>query len=67
MKPYLRNIIIDLQNLDRWKIHLKIAVNFISSKDAEEERVKHSRSDNVKLTSYNDVNEVVDDIFDLLY
>ena len=67
MKPYLRNIIIDLQNSDTWKIQLKIAVNFISSKDAEEERVIHSRSDNVKLTSYNDVNEVVDDIFDLLY
>ena len=49
MKPYLRNIIIDLQNSDRWKIQLKIAVNFISSKDAEEERVKHSRSDNVNL------------------
>ena len=34
IKPYLRDIIIDLQNSDTWKIQLKIAINFISSKDA---------------------------------
>ena len=27
--PYLRNIIIDLQNSDTWKIQLTIAINFI--------------------------------------
>ena len=43
IRPYSRNIIIDLQNLDMWKIQLTTAVNFISSKDAEEERVMHSR------------------------
>ena len=42
IRPYSRNII-DLQNLDMWKIQLTTAVNFISSKDAEEERVMHSR------------------------
>ena len=36
------------------KIWLTIAINFISSKDAEEERVMHSKSDNIKFTSYND-------------
>ena len=56
----LRNIIIDLQNSDTWIIQLTIAINFISSKDAEEERVMHSRSDNIKFASYNDANEVVD-------
>ena len=38
-------------------------MNFISAKDAEEEHVIHSRSDNVKFTSYNDVNGVVDELF----
>ena len=42
-----------------------IAINFISSKDVEA-RVMHSRSDNVKYTSYNDVNEVVDELFESL-
>ena len=35
-RPYLRDIIIDLQESDTWKIQLTIGVNFISSKDAEE-------------------------------
>ena len=31
-EPYLRNIIIDLQYSNTWKIKLKIAINFISSR-----------------------------------
>ena len=60
----MRNIIINLQNFETWKIRLTIAVNFISSKNAEEERVIHSRSDNIKFISYNDTNEVVDELFE---
>ena len=56
----MRDIIIDLQKSDTWKIQLTIAINSISSKDAEEDRVMHSRSDNIKLTSDNDANKVVD-------
>ena len=37
VKPYLRNKIIDFPNSDAWKIQLTIAINFISSKDVEEE------------------------------
>ena len=36
IKHYLRNIITDLQNSDTFKNHLTIAINFKSSKDAEE-------------------------------
>ena len=35
-RPYFRDIIIDLQESDTWKIQLTSGVNFISSKDAEE-------------------------------
>ena len=62
----MRNIIIDLQNSDTWKIQLTIAINFFSSKDDEEERVIHSKSDNVRFTSYNDAYEVVDELFNSL-
>ena len=62
----MKNIIIDLQNSDTWKIQLKIAINLISSKDAEEERVIHSKSINTKFTSYNDANEVVDKLCESL-
>ena len=57
--------IIDFQNSDTWKIQLAIAINFISSKDAEEERVMLSRSDHIKFTYYNDVVDD-DELFDSL-
>ena len=66
IEPYLRNIIIDLQNYDTWKTQLTIAITFISSKDAEEECVMHTRSNNIKFTPHDDANEVVDEIFESL-
>ena len=57
-------MVIDLQNSDAWKSQLTIVINNICSKDAEEERVIHSRNNNVKLISYNDANEVVDELFE---
>ena len=62
----MRNIVIDLQNSDSWKIQLTIAINFISSKDAEEERAMHSRSGNIKFQPCDNANEVVDELFESL-
>ena len=62
----MRNTIIDLQNSGTRKIHLTIAINFISSVSFEEERVMHSSSDNIEFTSYNDANEVVAELFESL-
>ena len=59
----MRNIIINLQNSDAWKIQLTIAINFISSKDVAEERVMHSNSGNIKFTPYSDTNDVIDKHF----
>ena len=41
IESYLRNIIINLQISDSWKIRLVIAINFISSKNTEEECVMY--------------------------
>ena len=38
-------------------------INFISSKDAEEERVLHSSSGNIKFTPYSDTNDVINKLF----
>ena len=38
-----------------------------SSKDTEEERVMYSMSNNIKFTSYNDTNEVVNELFESLF
>ena len=53
LKSYLRDVIIDLQNSDTWKIHLIIASSFIPSKDVNEEHLMHAKSENVELMSYN--------------
>ena len=37
IEPYLKNIIIDLQDSDTWKIQSTITINFISSNYVEEE------------------------------
>ena len=62
IKPYLKNKIINLQNYDAWKIQLTNIINFIPLKDAEEEHAMHSSSGNIKVTPYNDANEVIDEL-----
>ena len=66
IKPYLRNIIIDLQSSDTWKINSTYAINFISSKDTEQKSVVHSTSNNIKFTSYNDANKVANELSESL-
>ena len=66
MKPYLKNIINDLQNSDTSRIQLTIEINFITSKDAEEERLMHSTSNNINFSPYSDVNEVIYQLFESL-
>ena len=59
-------MITDLQISDTMKIQLTIVINFISSKDIEEERVIYLRSKNIKFMSCNDANEVVGELFESL-
>ena len=47
IKPYLKEIINNLEKSDAWKIQLTVAIDFISSKDTDEERVMHSKSNHV--------------------
>ena len=63
INPYLKNIIIDLQNYDAWKIQLTIVINFMSSKDGEEDGLMLWSSDSIKLTPYSDANDVNDQRF----
>ena len=56
----MRDIIINLQKSDTWEIQLTTALNFISSKDVDEERVMHSNSSIIEFMPYNNENEVID-------
>ena len=59
IKPYLKDMIIDLQISDTWKIQLTIAINFISSKDVDEQCVIHSKSENIEVMPYDGAYEVL--------
>ena len=63
VKPYLRNITINLQNYDACKIQLTIAINSASPKNAKEEPAMHSSSSNIKLAPYSDANDLIDKLF----
>ena len=60
IRPYLRDIIInDLKQYDTWKIQLIITINFISSKDDnDEERVMQSKSNNIEIMIHEEADEV---------
>ena len=62
----MKDIIIDLQKSDTWKIQLTIAINFISPKDVDEDRVMYPKSDNIEFVSYDNANEVVNELFESL-
>ena len=62
---YLKNIIDNLKKSDTWKIQLTIAINFIYSKDNDdEESVKHSKSDNKEIMIRDKGYEVIEELFD---
>ena len=66
IKPYLKDIISDLKKSDTWKIQLKIAINFISCEEKDQEHVMHSKSDNIEFMTYDNANDVADELFESL-
>ena len=54
------------KKFDTWKIQLAIANNFISSIDNDEERVMHSKSDNIEIMINDEADEVKEELFDSL-
>ena len=56
----------DLKKSDKWKTQLTIAFNVISSRDNNEEHVMHSKNDNIEFTIYDNVDEVIKKISELL-
>ena len=56
----------DLKKSDKWKTQLTIAFNVISSRDNDRERVMHSKNDNIEFTIYDNVDESIEKISELL-
>ena len=66
IKPYLKDIINNPKKSDTWKIQLSIAINFVSSKDTDEEYAMHSKSDNIEILVNDEADEVIKEIFEQL-
>ena len=56
---FLKDIINNLKKSDTWKIQATKAINFVSSTDNNEERVMHSKSDNIENMINDEANEVI--------
>ena len=65
MRPYLKDIN-NLKKSETCKIQLTIAINFISSKDNDEEHVMHSKSDNIEIMINDEADEIIKELFDSL-
>ena len=66
MRPYLSSIMNDHKTQGEWKIHLATAIKFISSKDSDETRVMHSKSDNIEVMTGNETDETIKEVFETL-
>ena len=47
-----------------WKIQLTMAINFISSKDSDETRTMHTKSNNVEIMIGSNTDEIIKDLFE---
>ena len=57
------DIIVDLQESGTKKTQLTIAINFISCKDVNQERVMHLKSNNEEFMIHDNANDIVDKVF----
>ena len=60
-RPYLKDITNNLIKCDTWKIQLTAASNFISSTDNDEERVMHSKGDNMETVINDEADKVINE------
>ena len=68
IRQYLIDFINNLKKSDTWKIQLILAINYMSSKDADEEHVIHPKSDKIKIMTYDKAGEVIKERFEwILY
>ena len=47
-----------------WKIQLTMAINIITSKDSDETRTMHTKSNNVEIMIGSEIDEIIEDLFE---
>ena len=60
------NTITERKTQSEWKIQLTMAIKFISSKDSDETRTMHTKSNNVEIMMGSETDEIVEELFESL-
>ena len=63
IRPCLSDMINDHKTQGEWRIHLTMAINFISSKDSDETRTMHAKNNNVEIMKGSETGEIIKEIF----
>ena len=50
-----------------WKIQLTMAITFISSKDSDETRTMHTKSNNIEIMMGSETDEIIEDLFESFF
>ena len=45
-----------------WKIQLTMSIKFISSKDSNETRIMHTKSDNIEIMMGSETNDIIEEL-----
>ena len=67
IRKHLRKMIDDKKKIGEWKTQLVLKINFISSKNFNDTRDMHSKSDNVEIMMGVDTNEIIKNFLILFY
>ena len=67
IRPYLSDIINNHKTQGEWKIHLTMAINFISSKDSDETRTMHTKNGTVEIMMSSETDKIIEGILNLFF
>ena len=51
------------ETFSEWKIQLTMTINFLSSKDSDETRTIHTKSNNAEIMMGSETDEIIEDLF----
>ena len=66
LRVHSSNEVIDYETqFGEWKIQLTMSINFISSKDSDETRNMHTKSDNIEIMMGSETHDIIDELLNL--
>ena len=66
IRPYLEKMIRNYISISEWKIQLAISIQFISSRNPEQFRIRHSNSENIEIMTGSDIDDAVNNLLIIL-